>query len=83
MYRYGIGDRGRIGPLSIAKSNANDKRTEIFLTCLEKSMQFQGLKQTGFDEFRNIELVLELTLKMFKSLQQDLACCKYLICRQI
>lgn len=66
LYRCCIGDRGRTGPLSIAKNNANYKKTEIFLSCLEKSMTIQGLNQTNFDEIRNTELVLELTLKKFQ-----------------
>jgi len=82
FYGCHIYDRGRTGPLSIAKNNANDKRTEIFLTCLEKSKKFQGLKHTDFDEFRNMELALELTLKKFKYIR-GLACCKYLIRRQL
>lgn len=65
-HRCPIGDRESTSPLSIAKSNANYKRTEIFLTCLEKSVKFQGLEKFDFDKFRNIELALELTLKKFE-----------------
>lgn len=69
------------GPLSIANKKANDKKTEIFLICLEKSIEFQGLKQIDFDEFRNIELVLELKLQKFK--YKSLADCENLISRQL
>lgn len=69
------------GSLSMAKKNANGKKTEIFQTCLGKSMKFQGLKQTDFDEFRNIELVLELKLQ--KSKYKGLADCENLISRHL
>lgn len=62
-----MGNRGRAGTISTDKS-ANDKRTKILLIYLEKSMTFQGLKQADFAEYRNTELVFELTIEKFKYL---------------